>query len=221
MADASVNSNQSRPAQDFVPIEEIRDGVIILKDGGLRMALMVSSLNFALKSADEQQAIILQYQNFLNSLDFHVQFFIQSRKLDIRPYLHTLEDLEKNQLQELIKIQTREYIEFIRQFAESTNIMAKTFFVIVPYSPPLISQNKGWLGRLFGGRKKEVNETAAEATASDFALRRSQLEQRVGVVEQGLARMGLRTVPLGTEELVELFFKIFNPGETEAPSLAA
>lgn len=216
MADEKANQNQNkaRAAQDFVAIEEIRDGVVVLKDTSFRLILMVSSLNFALKSGDEQQAIILQYQNFLNSLDFHVQFFIQSRKLDVRPYLEVLEEREKEQLNDLLKIQTREYIEFIRQFTESTNIMAKTFFVVIPYSPALLNQKNGW----FPWRKKAVRGETDEL--SSFAEKRTQLEQRAAVVEQGLSRIGLRTVPLGTEELVELFFKLYNPGETEAPSFA-
>ncbi len=208
--------NSASPTQDFVPVEEIRDGLIVLKDGGLRLVLMVSSLNFALKSEDEQQAIIFQYQNFLNSLDFHIQLFIQSRKLDIRPYIHTLEDREKEQLNDLIKIQTHEYIEFVRQFTESTNIMSKTFFVVVPYNPPLL-EGKSRLARLWPRRKAE----GGEKSRASFEEWRTQLEQRASVVEQGLTRIGLRTAQLGTEELVELLFKIFNPGETEAPSLGA
>src|ERR1035437_649728 len=98
--------------QNFVPIQEIRDGVVILKTGGMRSIVLASSLNFALKSSDEQQSILLQFQNFLNSLDFSIQIFIQSKKLDIRPYLALLEDRYKEQVTELMKIQVREYIEF-------------------------------------------------------------------------------------------------------------
>ncbi len=211
-----VKENKARAAQDFVPIEEIRDGVVILKNSGLRLVLISSSLNFALKSEDEQTALLLQYQNFLNALEFHIQIFVESRKLDIRPYLTVLEDLEKNQLNELIKIQTREYIEFIRTFTENTNIMSKTFFVVIPYEPPVLEKSSGFLGRLLPGR----HSAAAGNEQGKFEEYRSQLEQRATVVAQGLARLGLRVVQLGTEELVELFFKIFNPGETEAPQLS-
>ena len=217
---ATINQNENkqkaRAAQDFVPIKEIRDGVAILKGGGLRLVLIASSVNFALKSEDEQTAMLLQYQNFLNSLDFHIQIFIESRKLDIRPYLETLEALEKDQLNDLLKIQTREYIEFIKKFTESTNIMSKTFFVVVPYDPPIFSQRTGFWRKIFPGRPK-AGEGSGQA--DNFDEQRTQLEQRAGVVEQGLARVGVRVVELGTQELVELFFKIFNPGETTAPTL--
>ena len=128
--------------QDFVPIKEIRDRVIILKDNSLRVILMASSVNLALKSADEQQATLLQFQNFLNSLDFSVQFFVQSRKLDIRPYITLLEEQQKKQSSDLLKIQIHEYIEFIKQFTESVNVMTKTFFIVVPYMPPAFSAQK-------------------------------------------------------------------------------
>jgi hypothetical protein len=218
------NKAKARAAQDFVPIKEIRDGVAILKGGGLRLVLIASSVNFALKSEDEQTAMLLQYQNFLNSLDFHIQIFVESRKLDIRPYLETLEALEKDQLNDLLKIQTREYIEFIKKFTESTNIMAKTFFVVVPYDPPIFSQRTGFWRRLFPGRAKPARwqggrDESTSGSTDNFDEQRTQLEQRAGVVEQGLARVGVRVVELGTQELVELFFKIFNPGETTAPTL--
>jgi len=199
--------------QDFVPIKEIREGVLILKDNSMRSILLVSSTNFSLKSVDERQAILFQYQNFLNSLDFTIQIFLMSRRLDIRPYLQTLEDLIPNQTNELLKVQTREYIEFIRTFTETYNIMQKSFFISVPYYPPLINTGKGgFFSGLFGGNKIKLTSDR------DFAESRSQLEQKVGVVEQGLRRLSLQTVPLGTEELIELFFKAFNPEGGDAPS---
>ena len=213
------NASKARAAQDFVPIKEIRDGVAILKTGGLRLTLIASSINFALKSEQEQTALLLQYQNFLNSLDFHIQIFVESRKLDIRPYLETLEALEKNQLNDLLKIQTREYIGFIKNFTETTNIMSKTFFIVVPYDPPIFSQRTGLLRRLFPGRPKAGSGEEGENATDSFDEHRTQLEQRAGVVEQGLGRIGIRVVELGTQELVEMFFKIFNPGEITAPTL--
>lgn len=209
--------NKARAAQDFVPIEEIRDGVVILKPGGLRLVLISSSLNFALKSEAEQTALLLQYQNFLNALEFHIQIFVESRKLDIRPYLAVLEELEKNQLSELIKIQTREYIEFVRTFTENTNIMSKTFFVVIPYEPPVLEKRSGLFAK-FGLARRSGGGT--DSARDKFEEYRSQLEQRATVVAQGLSRLDLRVVQLGTEELVELFFKIFNPGEAEAPQIS-
>lgn len=206
--------------QDFVPIKEIRDRVIILKDNSLRVILMASSVNLALKSADEQQATLLQFQNFLNSLDFSVQFFVQSRKLDIRPYITLLEEQQKKQSSDLLKIQIHEYIEFIKQFTESVNVMTKTFFIVVPYIPPAFSAQKISGFRKLLPWKKEKKE-AVKTPADAFEEHKAQLEQRTGVIEQGLASSGIRIAHLGNEELVELFYKIFNPGELEKPQVPA
>ncbi len=201
----------AKATQGFVPIKEVRDGVVILKDGGLRAILMASSINLSLKSSEEQMATIASFQTFLNSLDFSIQIVVQSRRLDIRPYLILLESRAKEQLEPLLKIQTREYIEFIRNFTENVNIMTKHFFVVVPYTEPALNASKGLSAFLPG---KKSSSKIAEDTA-DFEEKRNQLEQRMGVVEQGLARLGVRTVKLGTEEAVELFYKVFNPGESE------
>lgn len=213
-----ASAHSAKAAQDFVPVREVRDGIIMLKDGGLRAVLMASSLNFALKSEDEQNAFIVQFQNFFNALDFSVQIYIQSRELDIRPYLATLEDAYKGTLDDLMRIQIREYIQFIRSFVEGANIMTKQFFVVVPYSSAVINTgNKGILGSLpfmgsgttgTGGKKTEKDE---------FEEAVSQLDQRIAVVQQGLIRTGVRTVQLDTEEVVELLYKIFNPGEQNEP----
>ncbi len=201
--------------QEFVPIKEVRDGIVILKDGGMRAVLLCSSVNFSLKSEDERNAILLQFQDFLNSLDFSVEILIQSRKLDIRPYIALLEEREKKQDNSLMKIQVKEYIEFIRSFTESTNIMTKHFFIVVPYTPAIIgSVSAGNLLSNFGIGKK----TGEAATKSaNFDENRSQLEERLSVVEQGLVRTGIRVARLGTEEVIELFYKAFNPGESEKP----
>ena len=132
----------AKSSQEFVPIKEVRNGIIVLKDGGLRAVLLASSLNLSLKSSDEQIAIIREFQNFLNSLDFTVQICIQSRRLDIRPYLLTLENRMKDQVEPLLKIQTKEYIDFIRTFTDEVNIMTKNFFIVVPYSETVIKTGK-------------------------------------------------------------------------------
>lgn len=216
--DIKKTSSPAKASQDFVPIKEIRDGIVILKDNSLRAILLISSVNFALKSDDEQSAILLQFQSFLNSLDFSIQIFIQSRRLDIRPYLSTLEERLAAQTNDLMKIQTREYIEFIKKFTETTDIMSKNFFVVVPYSPTVLvkSGRFNMITKLLPTSRPK----AEKALASDqFEEHRSQVEQRAAVVEQGFNSMGLRVAKLGTEELVELYFKIFNPGESEVPSI--
>lgn len=204
----------SKATQDFVPIKEVRDGIVVLKDGSMRGIVLASSLNFSLKSDDERNAIIMQFQDFVNSLDFGVQISIQSRRLDIRPYIALLEDTYKEQVNDLMKIQTREYIEFIKKFTETTNIMTKSFFIVVPYDPAMINLKGGIGASLF--QKKSASEKIQEKQAG-FEENRTQLEQRVSVVEQGLSRCGIRVIRLGTEEVIELFYKIFNPGDTEKP----
>ncbi|HLP43653.1 MAG TPA: hypothetical protein VK145_00025 [Candidatus Nanoarchaeia archaeon] len=212
---ASVNA---RATQEYVPIKEVRDGIVVLKDGTLRGLVLTSSINFSLKSEDERQAIIYQFQDFLNSLDFSIQIFIQSRKLDIRPYIALMEQQEKKQTNELMKIQTKEYIEFIKSFTKNTNIMTKHFFIVIPYSPAPLQSKKG------GSKLDAVKDLIPKKGKTDtgvseeaFEEHRTQLEQRIAVVEQGLVRCGVRVVELGTEEVIELFYKIFNPGDAEKP----
>ena len=192
----------------------MRDGIVILKDGSMRGVVLASSLNFSLKSEDERSAIIMQFQDFLNSLDFAVQICVESRRLDIRPYIALLEERYKEQMNDLMKIQTREYIEFIKRFTETTNIMTKSFFIVVDYDPAMIDVKSGMVSGLF---KKKTASEELENKRAGFEENRTQLEQRVSVVEQGLSRCGIRVIRLGTEEVIELFYKIFNPGDTEKP----
>lgn len=204
---------KAKGTQEFVPIKEVRDGIVVLKDGSLRALLMASSINLALKSQDEQQAIIGQFQNFLNSLEFSVQFFVESRDLDIRPYIALLEERYQAELNDLMKIQIREYIAFIKDFTQRANIMTKNFFIVVPYDPALISRGAGGIvSSLLPG--STIMTTLQD---EQFEQYRTQLEQRISVVEQGLIRTGVRVVSLGTEEVIELFYKLFNPGELEKP----
>ncbi len=205
----------AKAAQNFVPIKEVRNGVIVLKDGGLRAVLIASSINLSLKSTDEQAAIINQFQSFLNGLDFSTQIVIQSRRLDIRPYLITLENRLREQTEPLLKIQTKEYIDFIRSFTEDVNIMTKTFFIVVPYSPGIIKSKNGLLDNMIGGGapKKQIEDTKKAMDLASFEEKRSQLEQRINVIISGLGGIGIRSSQLMTDEVVELFYKTFNPGD--------
>ncbi|MDB5244431.1 MAG: hypothetical protein JWN18_301 [Parcubacteria group bacterium] len=197
--------------QQFVSVKEIRNGVIILKDGGYRGVLICSAINFGLKSADEQHAITLAFQNFINTLDFSVQIVVNSRRMDLRPYIALLEEKGAEQRSELMKIQLREYIEFVRSFTDQANIMTKSFYVVVSYSP-------------HGSPVKAMNffktgDAASKSTAAQnsFDEDRAQLEQRLTLVADALAGTGVRAVPLGTEEIIELLYRSFNPGELENP----
>ena len=205
----------AQSAQKFVPIKEIRSGTVVLTDGSLRSVLLASSLNFALKSEDEQTAILMQFQNLLNTLEFPLQFFIESRELDIRPYIALLEEQLKEQTIDLIKTQTREYIEFIKGFTENVNIMSKSFFVVVPYTPAVIKTGSGVAGVVDVLKRRGPEDAKQRLDA--FEENKSQLDQRVAVVTQGLSRAGIRAAQLGTEELVELYYKLFNPGDSEKP----
>jgi hypothetical protein len=202
----------AKATQEFVPIKEVRDGIIVLKNGDLRAIVLANSINLSLKSSEEQKATIMQFQNFLNTLDFHIQISAQSRRLDIRPYLMLLEERLKVQNEPLLKLQTREYIDFIRDFTDSVSIMTKSFFVVVPYTRNSLAPSNSTWDRFFGNRNAEAKRLAEQV---DFEEKRSQLEERVGVIQQGLSRCGIQTAQLKTDEIVEVFYKVFNPGELE------
>jgi len=195
------------PTQSFVPVREVRNGVIVLKDDGYRGVLMCSSVNFALKSEDEQRAIIGGFQSFLNTLDFSVEISVHSRKMDIRPYLALLEERTQKQQSELMRIQVREYVQFIRGFMENVDVMTKLFYVVVPYTPAGTTQIASSLP--FASKKTVVQDS--------FEEDRVQLEQRMSLVEAGLSASGIRAVRLGTEELIELLYRSFNVGALESP----
>jgi hypothetical protein len=187
--------------QSFVPINEVRNGILILNDGSMRAVLSSSSLNLSLKSEDEQMGIITGFQTFLNSLDFNIQIFLQSKKLDIRNYLSLLKERQKLVEEDLLKIQIKEYIEFIQKFTEEQNIMTKSFYIVVPYEIPSLS-----------GSSKRMDEI-------EFVKNENQLLQRVSIVTSGLSSLGLKIELLKTEEIVNLFYKLFNPNELDTPIL--
>ena len=199
-------STPNAASQDFVAIRDIRDGIVILKNGQLCKVLLASSVNFALKSQDEQKAILFQFQNFLNTLDFSLQIYVQSRRLNIEPYLAMLAQRKDNQDNDLMRIQLREYIEFIRTFVHEVDVMSKNFFVIVPYTPTKLNLGKSFTSMLSQGRMTSQSDNTLEE-------QRLQLEQRQAVVEQGLNRIGVRTIALQTDELVELYYHTYNPGD--------
>ena len=193
--------------QDFLQIEQIREGIIILKNKLLRGILMVSSLNFALKSDDEQSAIVYQFQNFLNSLDFSCQILVQSRKINITGYIDKLKKLEKEQTDELLQIQTSGYREFIESLVKAGTIMNKNFFIIVPFSLLETKQNE----------KKGIFKAPKipKLTEEEFQRSKIQLQQRMEFIILGLRRCGLKAVPLTTPEIIELFWGLHHPNQAE------
>jgi hypothetical protein len=206
-----ATQTSSGATQAFVPVKEVRDGVIILKEGGFRGVLMCSSVNFALKSEDEQRAVIGGFQTFLNTLDFSVQIVVHSRKMDIRPYLALLEERLGLQKTELMQIQLREYIQFIKNFIEGSEIMTKIFYVVVPYEAAAVGKVAG--GFPFLGNKNQGSLPGS----SSFDADKAQLMQRMALVAGSLTGTGLRAVALGTEEIIELLYRSFNLGELETP----
>ncbi len=191
----------------LVEPKEIKDSVVILKNGGLRSVLMVSSINFALKSQGEQEAIIDRFQGLINSVDFTVQIVVQSRKLDISEYLKFLNERMSLQTNELLKIQTSEYINFIQELIKLTNVMSKFFYVIVSLSPT-INLEKGFLAKIFS-KKKSAGPSPADL---NFENQKNNLQQKMDQVASLLNSMGLKTVPLEKEELIELLYTSYNPG---------
>jgi len=198
----------AKTSQEFLQIDKIREGIIILQNKAMRGILMVSSLNFALKSEEERKAIIYQFQNFLNSLDFSLQLLIQSRKLNITGYIEKLKDLEQSQENELLKVQTAEYRKFIENLVKGGTIMNKTFFVIVPYT---VWEAEG-MALTEGVFKKPKIPILTEES---FQRCKTQLWQRMQFVALGLRRCGLRAMPLTTPEIIELFWALYHPKKAE------
>ncbi|HDH31263.1 MAG TPA: hypothetical protein ENH26_00625 [Candidatus Wolfebacteria bacterium] len=206
---------QSGSTQQFVDIEDIVNGVIVLKNGSLRRILMVAGINFELKSEEEQNIITYTYQNFLNTLDFSVQFIIHSRKLNIDGYLKKLAERKSQEDNGLLKNQISEYIEFIRSFVEQNAVMAKTFFVVVPYDPIKIPVGGKKLLNMFKLGKK-IQSSQTEQTLEQKI---QQLNHKTDRVVNGLTQIGLRIVPLNNEELIELFYNLYNPSAIEKKEL--
>jgi len=209
-SDEDVKTGKS--TQQYLEIEEIRDGVLVMRDGSLRMVGMVSSMNFALKSTEEQEAIIYSYQSFLNSLEFPVQMVIQSRRLDIGPYVEMLREREGEQTTELLKLQTAEYIDFITQLIELRQIMSKEFFVVVPLFP-FEKKKDGFFSKFLQPGKEIVQKVA------DFQRYYTQLTQRMNHVATGLQGVGLKLAPLETQELIELMYNTYNPATFQQENL--
>jgi hypothetical protein len=192
--------------QDFLDFDYIKEGVIVLKNKGLRAILMVSSLNFDLKSEEEQQATIYQFQNFLNSLDFPCQISIQSRRLNFVGYLDKLEEIEQKEKNDLFKIQISEYKNFVAKIIGQGTIMQKNFYVVVPFS---ISETKN-----IGAQETSRFKTSGLAP-EEFNRAKNQLFQRVEFVALGLRACGLTSVPLQTIEIIELLWGLYHPSEAE------
>ncbi len=209
--------SESASTQKYVDVEDVRDGVIVLRNGALRAVLLASSINFDLKSSDEQDAIIIQYQNFLNSLDFPLQIVVRSRRFDIAPYLRKLEQREKTQENELLRFQISEYAHFVESLTEISNIMSKSFYVIVPFAPSE-TEDGGLMDKISGIFRPA---RTSFAFGKEFETYRNQLFQRVEQVSAALSGTGVRTSVLNTGEIIELLYNAYNPSMFASTSIGA
>lgn len=210
-----AKSKPGPATQRFLDIAEIRDDMVIMNDGTVRAALLVSSINFALKSEAEQEAIIQSYVTFLNGLDYPIQIVIQSRRMNIDTYLTSLAEQEKSTANDLLRAQIADYRTFVGELVELGQIMQKRFYVVVPYDP-LTNKKRGFWQRL-----QMVLSPVAAAKLNDKQLadRREQLSRRAAIAGGNLASMGLQTVRLDTQGLIELYYEAYNPDVFEGERL--
>ena len=207
---------KSLATQEIINIDRIEGGVIVLKNGSFRKILLVSGINFDLKSEEERNLIIFSYQEFLNSLSFSIQEIIHSRKINIDGYLNQLKKLHQKESSSLLKNIIVDYQDFVKEFVERNPIMSKTFFVVVPYDPIFIPK----LGRrvvkgLFRLFRKKGAAKEEKSKDGQFEENKRQLDLRVDQVTAGLNRVGLRAVPLSEDEVIELFYNFYNPALVE------
>lgn len=206
---ARAARDQRASVQNHLLFSEIKDGIVMMRDGSLRMVIMASAINFDLKSPQEQDAIEFAYQGFLNGLHFPVQIVVRSRKIDLDGYLEKLEKLEAEQDNQLLAGLMEDYIYNIRGLLDEVNIMNKEFYVVVPlFIKPVTKET---LFSKFGSLLKP-NQDVSQG-AAQFEQNKRDLLQRTNLVAQGLAQMGIRAVVLSTQELVELFYTAYNIDE--------
>lgn len=217
-----ADRNEALPTQQFIDVEGIEQGVLILKGGSLRQIIAVSGINFDLKTEEEQNAIILGYQSFLNSLNFTLQIFIHSRKVNIDAYADNLAALAATETNPLLKEQLLEYREFIKAFVAQNAIMHKSFYVVVPYDIIEIGgiSSAGGLGGILK-RSPKKQALSDEQKKEERARSIGQLAQRVEQVVSGLQQIGMTAIPLGDQEVTELLYNLYNPesAEKKGPSV--
>ncbi len=216
-SNAKSNPNST---QNTMQISEIRDGLMIMADGSYRAAVFAKSVNFDLMSPAEREAVEAGYQGFLNSLYFPVQIYVHSQKIDMRPYLERLSGLKESQDNMLLSMLMEDYIYFIEDLVSRSNIMDKSFYVIVPYDPPLnVNRVKQGGKKFFGGVFGSSNQTVT-INSDDLDKAKDELGNRVQATMNGLTQMSVQSVPLDTQELIELFYDAYNPDTATRQSLA-
>jgi len=210
-----AGSKPSAATQRYLDIAEIRDDIVVMKDGTIRAILLVSSINFSLKSIDEQNAIMQGYMSFLNALDGPIQIVIQSRKLNVEDYQNRLKEQEKTQQNDLLRDQIRDYRQFVGELVELGEIMQKKFFVVVPFNPAT-STRKGFFARM----SEIISPLGAVRLQEErFRERKKELMVKVNAVQSGLNSMSITSVMLDTQSLIELYYTSYNPLESETQHL--
>lgn len=201
---------KTKPAastQAYLDIAEIKDDLVVMKDGSLRLVLLASSINFALKSEEEQEAIIQSYTNFLNSLDFPLQIVIQSRRLDIEGYLEKTKEIAKEQTNELLRMQTQEYIQYIQELVEMSEIMSKHFYIVVNYNPAG-DKKQGFFNQLFSVFSQV---RTIKLSRKNFLKYKDEVSKRGDYIAGALQSMGVSAIQIDTQSLIELYYNTYNP----------
>lgn len=201
----------AQSAQNLLPFGEIRSNSILLKNGGIRGIVKVSTINFNLKTEDEQQSIIVGYQQFLNSLNFPIQIVIQSRKVDLDSYFQMLESQEKIIEHPLLKSQTQDYIAYIKKITEFADIMEKQFFVVVPADPSRKKISNNIFSNLFENLAPQDSLQKVKDRYLEYKGLAQILQKRMDIVFGGLERCGLRVSPLSSKEIIDLLYRSYNP----------
>ena len=201
------NKSSGKTTQGFLHMSEIKNDIVVMDDGTLRAILSVSSTNFDLKSEEEQNSIIFNFQRFLNSLEFPIQILMQSRKMEISGYLEKLKSLAEKQTNELLRVQTTEYTEFISRLIDNASIMNKNFYIIVPLGESVLPQATGFLSGLLGGKNKDRD---IARKLENFEKLKEKMDTRVTAVTANLSGIGIRAVRLKTDEIIQLYYNSYN-----------
>ena len=208
--------------QNTLKIAEIRDGLIVMQDGSYRAVVMAQSINFDLMSMSEKEGVESSYQGFLNSLYFPIQIQIRSFRVELKSYMEKLQKLQESQDNVLLSLLVEDYIEYMNILTETSNIMDKQFFIIIPFSgtpadlKSSTKKGKDKFGSIFSREKKGIIRIDEKV----FLQVKQEMRQRVSNVLESMNQMSVQAVPLNTQELIELFYNAYNPDTATIQHLA-
>lgn len=174
-----------------IQIKEVKDGILILPYNQYRLVIETSSINFELKSEDEQDAIIDNFQNFLNSLPASIQVLIRVREVDVDEYIEEISKSKISEKEKVYKNQISNYCEFIKNLVSGNKILSRRFYIVVPYS----------------------------GTEKDFSMIREQINLNRDIVIRGLEKLGMKARELDSLELLDLFYSFYNPQQSKTQQL--